>query len=396
MVPDPSIVPGTDHAARPPEQWADALLRARRPGAVRPVFQPIVDLRRGIVCGYEMLARFVGPPEASPDVWFRRAGELGMAIELESKMIKVGLEARESLPDNCFLTINVDPASLPDPQVQAALAHHKRLHGVVIELTEHSRADTDEILERLAEIRSRGAMIAIDDVGSGYSGLLQIGVLRPEFMKIDRSLITGIQDDPAKREMIDSLGAVANRTDAWIVAEGIETTAELATLMEIGVPLGQGWALGRPEPAMTGPEVELTTYIREHSPPDGDAATAPRLWRDLAPLYFDRWKIDVGRRLREDPHTDHLPVTDERGRPVGVVSRSRYGAGDGELAVALCALDGEDVAALARRAMARPRQTRFDPVICCDDTGRYLGPIDVERLVEVLAARVPEPPRPAP
>ena len=395
MGPEPSIAPGTDLAAMPPERWADALLRAQRPGAVRPVFQPIVDLRRGIVCGYEMLARFVGPPEAPPDVWFRRAGELGMAIELEAKMVKVGLEARESLPDNCFLTINIDPASLPDPQIQAALAHHKRLHGVVIELTEHSRADTEEILARLVEIRSRGAMIAIDDVGSGYSGLLQIGILRPEFMKIDRSLITGIQGDPAKREMVESLGAVANRTDAWIVSEGIETTAELETLMELGVPLGQGWALGRPTPAMTGPEVELTTYIRQHNRPEGSAGKVPRLWRDLAPLYFDSWRIDVGRRLREDPDTDTLPVTDERGRPVGIVSRARYGAGDGELASPLCALDGEDAAALARRAMSRPRATRFDPVICCDDAGRYLGPIEIERLIEVLAARAPQPPRQA-
>lgn len=245
MALDPSTAPdGSEHAALPPEEWADALLRARRPGAVRPVFQPIVDLRRGVVCGYEMLARFVGPPEAPPDVWFRRAGEHGMAIELEAKMIKVGLEARESLPDNCFLTINLDPASLPDPQVQAALAHHKRLHGVVIELTEHSRADAEEILERLAEIRSRGAMIAIDDVGSGYSGLLQIGVLRPEFMKIDRSLIAGLQDDPAKCEMVESLGAVANRTDAWIVAEGIEGEPELEKLMSLGVPLGQAGRSG--------------------------------------------------------------------------------------------------------------------------------------------------------
>jgi EAL domain-containing protein (putative c-di-GMP-specific phosphodiesterase class I) len=395
MVLDPSTArDGSDHAAVPPDQWADALLRARRPGAVRPVFQPIVDLRRGVVCGYEMLARFVGPPEASPDVWFRRAGEHGMAIELEAKMVKVGLEARESLPDNCFLTINLDPASLPDPQVQAALAHHKRLHGVVIELTENSRADADEILERLAEIRSRGAMIAIDDVGSGYSGLLQIGVLRPEFMKIDRSLIAGLQDDPAKQEMVESLGAVANRTDAWVVAEGIEGTAELETLMGIGVPLGQGWALGRPEPAMTGPEVELSAYIRQHSRPDEDEQP-PRLWRDLAPLYLDRWKIDVGRRLREDPDTDHLPVTDDRGRPVGIVSRARHRSGNGELVSPLCALDGEDAAALARRAMARPRESRFDPVICCDDTGRYLGPIEIERLIEVLAAKRPIQPPPA-
>ncbi len=396
MGPDPSTVPdGTDHSVLPPEQWADALLRARRPGAVRPVFQPIVDLRRGVVCGYEMLARFVGPPEASPDVWFRRAGEHGMAIELEAKMIKVGLEARESLPDNCFITINLDPASLPDPQVQAALAHHKRLHGVVIELTEHSRADADLILERLAEIRSRGAMIAIDDVGSGYSGLLQIGVLRPEFMKIDRSLIAGLQDDPAKREMVESLGAVANRTDAWIVAEGIEGKPELETLMGLGVPLGQGWALARPEPAMTGPEVELSGYIREHTRPVDGAEAPPRLWRDLAPLYLDRWKIDVGRRLREDPDTQFLAVTDERGYPVGVISRSRHRGGDGDLVPPLCALDGEDAAALARRAMARPRETRFDPVICCDDTGRYLGPIEIERLVEVLAAKSPaQLPRP--
>jgi EAL domain-containing protein (putative c-di-GMP-specific phosphodiesterase class I) len=374
-----------------PEAWAAALDRAvAEPGFVRPFFQAIVDLRRGVVCGYELLARFVGPPDAAPDVWFARAAAYGVGIELEARMIRIGMESRAALPQNCFVTINVEPGALLQPEIQAAFAMHQRLQGVVIELTEHSRADDEAIAAVLPELRARGALIALDDVGSGYSGLRRIGTLRPEFVKIDSALVAGLDEDAARREMVESLGAVANRIDAWVVAEGVEKTAELEALGAMGVPLAQGFLLSRPQPAMIGPRVEMSDWITRRHGARGVGVLQDR-WSERAPLNVDTWEVEVQRRLREEPGVGYLAVVDLRGRPVGVVSRSRYLAGDRALARPLCALSGESPAQIARRAMSRPADTRLDAVLCCDETGRYIASIEIPQLVEVLAEGFTEP-----
>ncbi len=368
-------------AVPPADGWSAPLHNAvRSPGAVRPVFQPVIDLRRGVVCGYEMLARFVGPPQAPPDVWFAKAADYGLAIELEARMIRIGLEARSALPADTFLTINVDPDSLGDPKIQAAFAQHGRLHGVVIELTEHSRTADGEIGRWLPALRERGATIAIDDVGSGYSGLQRIAALRPEFVKVDRSLITGLHADPSRRELVESLGDLATRIDAWVVAEGIEELEELEALLDLRVPLGQGYALARPEPGMVGPEIPLSDWLRERSP----TADPDRLWHEREPLALASWEGEAAARLSADLELQHLAVVDPNGRPVGLLDRARYLAGESFDPEPLKALPGEDPAVLARRAMARSRHSRFAPLLCCDQEGRYLGPIEVERLVEAL------------
>jgi EAL domain-containing protein (putative c-di-GMP-specific phosphodiesterase class I) len=366
-----------------PDLWSRALDRVvRQPGMVRPFFQPIVDLRRGVVCGYEMLARFEGPPHAPPDVWFAEAARRGVGAELEARMVRIGLAARAALPPDTFLTINLDPANLAEPEVLAALAQHQRLHGVVLELTEHSPADDELLGATLPRLRERGAMIAIDDVGAGHSGLQRIATVRPHFVKVDRALVDGLDDAPAQRELVESLGAVAGRIDAWVVGEGIERTAELDALMRLRVPLGQGFALARPEPVMVGPRVGLSEWIQGQAAIE---AAGNRLWHELPPLPLDNWLVAARRRLEAEPALAFLPVADELGRPAGLVSRARFAGGDLRLTPPLCSSPEERPAALARRAMARPPETRFDPVLCCDEAGRYLGPIEIERLVAVLA-----------
>ncbi len=376
----PGAVPAADG-------WSAPLHNAvRSPGAVRPVFQPVVDLRSGGVRGYEMLARFVGPPQAPPDAWFAKAADYGLAIELEARMVRIGLEARSALPADCFLAINVDPDSLGDPLIQAAFAQHGRLHGVVIELTEHSRAADGEIEQWLPSLRERGATVAIDDVGSGYSGLQRIATLRPEFVKVDRSLVAGFHTDPARRELIESLGDLAARIDALVIAEGIEQVEELEALLELRVPFGQGFALARPEPGMVGPDVPLSEWLRERSP----AADPTHLWQELAPLSLEAWEGEAAARLSADSDLQHLPVVDAAGHPVGLLDRARYLEGEGFDPEPLRALPDEGPAQLARRAMAREPRSRFAPLLCCDEQGRYLGIVEVERLVTALAE-----PRPA-
>jgi EAL domain-containing protein (putative c-di-GMP-specific phosphodiesterase class I) len=356
------------------------------PGALRPVFQPIVDLRRGAVRGYEMLSRFAGPPEESPDVWFRAAAELGLRVELEARALEIGLESWASLPDDCFLTVNVDPVSLGEPRIEEVLRPRRDLRNLVIELTEDSQTDDERLRRQLDGLRERGALVAIDDVGSGYSGLLRIGTQRPEFIKVDRVLVEGLQHDSAKRQTVESLSELASRLDAQLIAEGIEETAELEALMRIGVPLGQGFVLARPSRGMAGPRLPLSDWIEKtaerHAPrADGEV----RLWTNLAPLLLESWEVEAELRLRAEPELTHLPVVTAEGRPVGLVARESLARGELRLVPPLCALAGEHPAHLAKRALARPPEFRADPIVCCDEQGLYLGPIAFEILVGALA-----------
>jgi hypothetical protein len=138
------------------------------------VFQPIVDLAAAAVAGYEALARF--PGSAGPDVWSAAAAEVGIAAELEALAIHKALAAVPMLPPNTFLTVNVSPHILGSAPVQEALATRPDLRRVVVE-TEHTPVDDRAALRRQTEeLRERGALIALDDAGSGYPGLQQLAV----------------------------------------------------------------------------------------------------------------------------------------------------------------------------------------------------------------------------
>lgn len=158
-------------------------------------------------------------------------------------------------------------------------------------------------------------------------------------------------------------------------------------LMRIGVPYGQGYCLARPQRGMVGPELPLSEWIRSHAtrqvPLHGHDGN--RLWTNLAPLLLDQWEVDAEIRLRSEPDVRHLPVVTSEGRPVGLVARETFYRGEIRLVPPLCALAGEHPAHLAKRAIARPPETRNDPILCCDEQGLYLGPIDFKALVEALA-----------
>jgi EAL domain-containing protein (putative c-di-GMP-specific phosphodiesterase class I) len=211
------------------------------------VFQPIVDLAGATIAGYEALARF--PGSAGPDVWFAAAAEAGLAAELEALAIHKALAVVPALPPDTFLTVNVSPHLLGSAPVQDALATRPGLQRVVVELTEHTPVhDLAALRRQCDELRARGALIALDDAGSGYSGLQQLAALRPQVVKLDRALVSDADTDPVWVALAEMLGEFAGRIDAWLLAEGIETQAELAAFALLGVPLAQGWLLGRPSP----------------------------------------------------------------------------------------------------------------------------------------------------
>jgi EAL domain-containing protein (putative c-di-GMP-specific phosphodiesterase class I) len=343
------------------------------PDRVRPAFQPIFDLRNGVVAGFEMLARFDAPANASPPEWFAAAGARGLGARLEALLLAAGLRAREVLPASCFLAVNLSPAAVVSREVEAVLLG-RSLEGVVVELTGTAPVQDYSHLEAaLDRLRAAGAEVAVDDAGDGYESLRHVMRLRPSFVKLDRELVADIDRDPAKLALVEAMGTLAAGLDAALVASGVERSREREVLAALGVPLAQGFGLARPAR-------ELQAGLRlPAAAPRGEGVMA--IVRRDAPVIG---ASEVERMLGAPAAAEAAAVLDEDERPVGVL------VPDGEGAwrlrgVPLTVAPTEAPALVARRAMSRPAVERFEPLACCDESGRYLGLLTVDALVRALA-----------
>ncbi len=226
-------------------QRAEVQALLDREDAIVPVFQPVLELATGRVAGYEALARMPDGPFRPPDQWFNQAHRAGLGAALEAAALRAALRA-PGRPERTFLALNVSPGALLSHEVRQALPED--LSGIVIEVTEHELFSADQALDReLEELRARGARIALDDAGNGYAGLQQIIRIAPDILKIDRSLVDGVNDDPHRFALLEALISFAATTRAAVCAEGVESLADLAALADLDVTYAQGWALARPD-----------------------------------------------------------------------------------------------------------------------------------------------------
>lgn len=217
-------------------------------GAIRMVYQPVLDLTDGGLVGVEALARFPGDPPQGPDRWFADAEQVGLGITLELCAVTAALDSLQHLPKTAFLAVNVSPATLLSAQLSDVL-RDEPLTRLVIELTEHVPVEDYETVNAVAEVlRQRGARVAIDDTGAGYAGFRHLISLKPDIVKLDISLTRGIDHDPGRRALASALVQFTRDTGSQLIAEGVETTDELETLHRLRVGWAQGYHLGRPEP----------------------------------------------------------------------------------------------------------------------------------------------------
>jgi diguanylate cyclase (GGDEF)-like protein len=211
------------------------------------VVQPIVDLRASSVHAYEALARFGPGGTGSPLHWFAVAEEFGERDALERACLREALELFSQRAPGCRMSVNLSAPVLLDPRTLQMLETPHDLTGLIIEVTEEVLVQSDAQLQAaIGPLQERGACLAVDDMGAGYSGLRQITTVHPSYLKLDRSLITGIDRDHDRAALVRALVGYADHVGSLLVAEGIETDEELQTLLELGVPLGQGFYLGRP------------------------------------------------------------------------------------------------------------------------------------------------------
>lgn len=211
------------------------------------VVQPIVEADSGHTHAFEALARFRAGATSSPLHWFALADEFGLRAELELACLRASLELLDSLPDEARLTVNLSGSLLHDPRVAQTLWGTPTLSRLVVELTENTLVEeTSAFAAVFAELRARGARLAVDDMGAGYAGLRQITAVRADYLKLDRSLVTGIETSRERQALVAALLSYCERTGAALVAEGVETEAELEAVQALGVPLVQGYLFGRP------------------------------------------------------------------------------------------------------------------------------------------------------
>jgi EAL domain-containing protein (putative c-di-GMP-specific phosphodiesterase class I) len=253
----------------------EALARLIAGEGLTMVVQPIVDMSTGSAHAYEALARFGQPREdGSPLHWFALAEELGERAELERACLRKGLELHAHRPRGTSLSLNLSAPVLLEAATMLMLeeagdALPDELSGLIVEITEETLVHSDmELAHAIEPLRARGARLAVDDMGAGYSGLRQITSVLPSYLKLDRSLVTGIDTDSERAALVGALAGYSKQVGSLLVAEGVETEAELWAIRRLGVPLVQGFYLSRPGPPW--PE------IRDASGLAGAPASSPR------------------------------------------------------------------------------------------------------------------------
>jgi EAL domain-containing protein (putative c-di-GMP-specific phosphodiesterase class I) len=212
--------------------------------------QPIVDLDSRRVVGAEALARFKGADgNALPtERTFLDAHSLGIGVELELAVIDLALRSESRLPAGLYLALNVSPAVLGGDELLSIVEEHDHERPLVIELTEHHAVeDYAELDLALARLRDHGVRVAVDDVGSGFASFRHVTRVKPEILKLDRTLVAGIDEDPVRQSLAAAIVSFARDVGAIVVSEGIESQDELSCLMDLAVGCGQGFYLARPE-----------------------------------------------------------------------------------------------------------------------------------------------------
>ena len=387
----------------------DQLRRLLDAGAVRPVFQPVVDLAEGKLWGYEVLSRGTGPLE-SAGALFGAARKYRLLWELEEVCRRVALEAlaREGVPSSVRMAFNVSAATFLDPRFFQSFSHKVvRSAGlvpeqIILEITEQEAfCDAEAMGSAVALARDQGFAVAIDDLGAGFAGLMRLLICRPDVIKLDLSLVRGVASDAYQRHLVHALGEFARRVRARVVAEGVETSQDLETLVSLGVCHAQGFFFGAPEATLRPLDPQGAAHSRdawrrcreEHDALEGIEALALRGETALRGTLRGE---DVGRLLSRASHIDHL-VFLERERPVGLLTEGGYqrkvaGAFGYHLYARrpaeelaredfLTARVGTPVTEVAKMAMERPHDVQYDPVVVVDAEGCFRGSVTMRQII---------------
>lgn len=371
-------------------------------------FQAIVHLNSGQVFGYEALmrvpqsgvlrrpgalisaadrARLVSWVDiACQEICFTRASQTGIKAHLFMNMDAEGLDF-----------VHETDRTLADRAAESSISPRQ----IVLELTERQTVeDFPRLVHYIEELRRQGFKIAIDDAGAGYSSLHTIAELRPDFVKIDRSLVRSIENSGTRRALLATLNRYAMQIGAAVIAEGIETRDELAVVMEIGVTYGQGYLLSRPNDGFRSLRREIRDLLEEHvarrrlrlgsSPfPVGKAARVGLSFPPETPIET------IANKLQKNPDIESVVILAEE-RIEGLVMRERLAqavSSDPDcLSRPISTLmdcqplivDAETSLEQVAKQVAYRRGMRFHHDVIVADNGVYAGVLPVRALLETI------------
>lgn len=253
------------------EQRLQEVARIISEKLIYPVYQPIVSLKDGSIYAYEALSRITAE-NTSLNIMelFEGAGRSGYLWELEKICRTKALKHAVEKPEGMKLFINVDGNILRDSKFIKGFTKEKlgvyslKTKDVVFEITERSDYDDPQLLSELIKhYREQGYEVALDDLGSGYSGLNRLQNIKPEYVKVDYELIHDIDKDKSKKSLLRMLVRHCNDMDYKLIAEGIETKEELQCLINLGVKYGQGFLLGMPDKEFQNIDPHVIKLIEE-------------------------------------------------------------------------------------------------------------------------------------
>ena len=348
--------------------------------------QPIVDMVRGVSVGYEALSRFPFCPQITYPQWFAEAKRLNLSERLEALAISNARLKLPELPSSCFISVNVTPSALNAQVVKESLSGS--LDRVAIELTGHIPSKSlERVSATLAELRSRGAIVALDDTGVDYLGLKTLEALKPEIVKLDRSLIKNVDKDPIKQALIRMVSEVVERIGGWLLAVGIEAQDEIATLIDLKVPLGQGWALGKPQDQSSEISSDLSRYISDTSHDLINSATYISLRSIAKEVRLTSTPLES--KMITDTEPAYIATVDEFGQPTHLYRRNEHEVWQ-EIPITVLIHPDEEPYVVAKRLLSRDEHSRFAPALCLGPTNEWDRIIEVDTLFEKLAQRLEE------
>ncbi len=306
----------------------DELKHILSDGLITSLFQPIVDIDKQEVFGYESLSR--GPSDSplhAAPVLFDVAEKSGVSGELEEICLTVAAKNWSAHALDSYLFVNMSPSILLPPRFRGfrlmKLLHqyHLKPEQIVIEISERYPAlQLQELKSSINWLKSQGFKVAIDDLGTGYSGLKLWADLKPDFVKIDRHFIRDIHDDLVKLEFVRSLVDLSSRLGCTLIAEGVENQAELNVVMDLGIVFIQGFLVGRPKPYPTADLSSLPD--KQQLVPKSTGKLARDLCKYIEPVEPDVSLREAWERLQKDINIFSLPVVHE-GRPLGLLHKWR-------------------------------------------------------------------------
>ncbi|MCS6774996.1 MAG: GGDEF domain-containing protein [Chloroherpetonaceae bacterium] len=385
------------------------------------LFQPIVNLRTGQTLGYEALVR--GPRGAT----LRRPGQMFAAASKAEMVAWFDIACM----DQCFaqaarmgiqrgkpklLFVNIDAGGLAYLHLHdRSLSMRAREYGinptsVVIEITERQTlSDFPRLLQFVAHLREEGFRIAVDDAGAGYSSLSTIAQLRPDFVKIDHTLIRGMDSIGSHRALLEALTQYARHIGTALLAEGMETREEVATLIDLGVPYGQGYYLGKPAEDFQGVPREVREFIQQRAgqrarTEAGRTRSMGAMARPHPACAPDLPLAEAARRFARDASLSSVVVVDN-GCALGLLMRDRLqNALDMASAAQMASImpaqpivqwmhtdalfvdAATPIEDAARQAIARPDISLQSDIIVVRDNNEYVGVVPTRLLFEAVTA----------